>query len=286
MIGVRLVRCLLALSAGVCLLPLPPVQAQTAPSHQAAPPSYKPEIGQAGKDVVWVPTPQPVVNAMLELARVTAQDYVIDLGSGDGPIVIAAARRGARALGIEFNAEMVALSKRNAAAAGVSDRAAFRQGDIFETDFSQATVVTMFLLPQLNLRLRPKLLDLAPGTRIVSNSFTMDDWLPDETQQVGNGCETWCLALFWIVPAKVDGTWTSPQGTVKLEQTFQFVRGTFTTPRGVLSIQNGKLRGPELTFTVDGARYTARVAGDSMTGTAETVDGKSAPWTATRAKTP
>ena len=142
---------------------------------------YQPEVGQAGKDVVWVPTPQALVDKMLEMAKVTPKDYVIDLGSGDGRTVITAAKRGSKALGIEYNPDMVELSKRNAAKEGVSDKATFMKADLFESDFSQAQVITMFLLPSINLKLRPKILDLKPGTRIVSNSFDMEEWKPDET---------------------------------------------------------------------------------------------------------
>src|SRR5712691_3443732 len=174
---------------------------------QPAQGQFEPQVGQAGKDVVWVPTPQELVDKMLDMAKVTPQDFLMDLGSGDGRTVITAAKRGARALGIEYNPEMVELSRRNAIAAGVGDKATFVKADLFESDFSQATVVTMFLLPQINLRLRPKILDLKPGTRIVSNTFTMDEWTPDQTATVGVDCSSWCTALFWIVPAKVGGTW-------------------------------------------------------------------------------
>ena len=148
---------------------------------QKTPPIYEPTSGQEGKDVVWVPTPQVVVDKMLDMARVTPNDFVMDLGSGDGRTVITAARRGARAMGIEYNPDMVELSKRNAAKEGVTARATFVKADLFETDVSQASVITMFLLPDINLKLRPKLLELKPGTRIVSNSFTMGDWEADET---------------------------------------------------------------------------------------------------------
>src|SRR5213593_1271960 len=158
--------------------------------------TFEPKSGQAGKDVVWVPTPQPLVDKMLDLANVTPQDFLMDLGSGDGRTVITAAKRGATAHGIEFNPDMVELSKKNAAKEGVTDKATFVQADLFESDFSQATVITMFLLPEINLRLRPKILDLKPGTRIVSNTFTMDDWSPDETAVVSRDCVAWCTALF------------------------------------------------------------------------------------------
>src|SRR5213075_2193321 len=186
--------------------------AQAQPAHK-----FEPEVGQPGKDVVWVPTPQVVVDKMLDMAKVTSADFVMDLGSGDGRTVITAAKRGARALGIEYNPEMVALSQENAAKAGVEGKAQFMKADLFETDFSKATVITMFLLPDINLKLRPKILDMKPGTRIVSNSFTMGDWKEDEKVELGSnaGCNvSWCTALLWIVPAKVAGTHAIPQGEV------------------------------------------------------------------------
>src|SRR5919201_4509445 len=154
--------------------------AQAQPAKQ----EYEPQVGQEGKDVIWVPTPQALVEKMLGMAKVTPKDYLIDLGSGDGRTVIAAAKRGAKALGIEYNPEMVELSKRNAAAAGVSDKATFMKADLFETDFSKATVVTLFLLPSINMKLRPKILDMKPGTRIVSNAFNMEDWEADHTETI------------------------------------------------------------------------------------------------------
>ncbi|HET7394413.1 MAG TPA: class I SAM-dependent methyltransferase, partial [Candidatus Binatia bacterium] len=173
-------RLFLALSIAV-------LSAAAAAQAQPAKREFKPEVGQEGKDVIWVPTPQELVEKMLDMAKVTPKDYVIDLGSGDGRTVIAAAKRGAKALGIEYNPDMVELSKRNAATEGVSDRATFMKADLFESDLSQAQVITMFLLPDINLKLRPKLLNLRPGTRIVSNSFTMGEWQADETADVKNG---------------------------------------------------------------------------------------------------
>src|SRR5262247_3819788 len=167
------------------------------PGHAAAA-EFQPQVGQEGKDVIWVPTAQALVDKMLDMAKVTPKDYVIDLGSGDGRTVITAAKRGARAMGIEYNPDMVELSKRNAAKERVSDKASFVKADLFESDFSQATVITMFLLPDINLRLRPKILDLKPGTRIISNSFTMGDWSADEEGTVKNGCASYCTALLWI----------------------------------------------------------------------------------------
>src|SRR5499425_1795053 len=186
---------------------------------------YEPSVGQEGKDVVWVPTPQALVDKMLDMAKVTPKDYVIDLGSGDGRTVITAAKRGAKALGIEYNPDMVELSKRNAAKEGVSDKASFVKADLFESDFSQAQVITMFLLSSINMKLRPKILDLKPGTRIVSNTFDMADWKPDESATLP-GCNSWCTAHLWIVPAKVDGTWISPQGELTFKQIFQNISGT------------------------------------------------------------
>src|SRR4051794_12946185 len=238
--------------------------------------TYEPTVGQEGKDVVWVPTPQSVVEKMLDMAKVTPKDYVIDLGSGDGRTVITAAKRGARALGIEYDPQMVELSKRNAQQAGVTDKASFTKADLFESDFSQATVVTMFLLPSINLKLRPKILDLKPGTRIVSNTFTMEDWEPDETARLTEGCSNWCTALLWIVPAKVEGAWQTPRGTLTLKQQFQHVSGTL----GATPIADGKLNGDEITFTASGAKYTGKVNGNSIQGTLSGGSGGS--WTATR----
>jgi precorrin-6B methylase 2 len=237
---------------------------------------YKPEVGQEGKDVVWVPTPQTLVDKMLDMAKVTPEDYVIDLGSGDGRTVITAARRGARALGIEYNPDMVNLARENAAAAGVSARATFVEADLFESDFSKATVITMFLLPSINMKLRPKLLVLKPGTRIVSNSFAMEDWEADETATVTEDCTNWCTALFWIVPAKVEGTWRLQHGDLTLKQQFQMVSGTL----GTAAISDGRLRGAEITFSVGGVRYVGRVDGATMSGTTTGTGGGS--WTATR----
>jgi len=228
--------------------------------------SYQPQSGQAGKDVVWVPTPQQTVNTMLDLAKVTSSDYVIDLGSGDGRTVITAAQRGATALGIEYNPEMVALAKREAAKEGVSAKATFIEADLFETDFSKATVVTMFLLPRINLELRPKILDMKPGTRIVSNSFDMSDWKPDETRTLTEGCSGWCTAYFWLVPAKVNGTWKLDNGEIRFEQEFQNIVGTLTISGKAQDIV-GKLEGEKIRFTAGGTEYTGTVNGNTISGT-------------------
>jgi SAM-dependent methyltransferase len=238
---------------------------------------YEPSVGQEGKDVVWVPTPQALVDKMLDMAKVTPKDYVIDLGSGDGRTVITAAKRGAKALGIEYNPDMVELSKRNAAKEGVTNKANFMKADLFESDFSQATVITMFLLPSINMQLRPKILDLKPGTRIVSNSFDMEDWKPDQDGTV-SGCDHWCTAHLWIVPAKVGGTWKLAQGELSLKQTFQIVSGTIKSGN-VITPVNGKLNGDQITFTAGEAQYTGRVNGNSMEGTLKS----GSKWSATRA---
>jgi hypothetical protein len=243
---------------------------------------YKPHVGQEGKDVVWVPTPQALVDRMLDMARVTAKDYLIDLGAGDGRTVITAAKRGARAHGIEYNGAMVALAKRAAAKEGVSERATFAEADIFASDFSQATVITLFLLPSLNLKLRPTLLDLRPGTRIVSNTFTMGDWEADDTAGVkGDDDSYYNTALLWIVPAKVAGRWKMPQGELTLKQSFQMVAGSLAGGPSPGTISGGRLRGEEITFNVGSVRYSGRVSGNTMSGTV-TSGGASAPWTATR----
>jgi hypothetical protein len=242
---------------------------------------FQPTVGQPGKDVVWVPTPQVLVDKMLDMAKATPQDYVMDLGSGDGRTVITAAKRGIRALGVEYNADLVELSKRNAAAEKVNDRATFVKADLFETDFSKATVITMFLLPDINLKLRPKLLDLKPGTRIVSNSFTMGDWAADETATIENGCESYCFAYLWIVPAKVGGTWKSAQGEVRITQNFQTFSGTVNIGGNSTPITNGKMVGDQITFTAGTSRYTGRVNGSAIEGTVRT-GASSANWRATK----
>jgi SAM-dependent methyltransferase len=214
-------------------------------AHAQPAKEFQPEVGQAGKDVVWVPTPQALVDKMLDMAKLTPNDYVIDLGSGDGRTVITAAKRGAKALGIEYNPDMVELSKRNAAKEGVSDRATFMKADLFESDFSQAQVITMFLLPSINMKLRPKILDLKPGTRIVSNSF--------------------------------DGSWKLPKGELSVKQTFQMISGTLKNGNVVSPIE-GKLNGDQISFTAGNTQYSGRVNGNSIEGTAGGTK-----WTATRA---
>ena len=226
--------------------------------------TFAPRVGQPGKDVVWVPTPPELVERMVTLAQVTPQDFVIDLGSGDGRNVIAAAGRGARALGVEYNPEMVKLATRNAVEAGVAGRATFVEGDMYQADISQANVLALFLLPHNMLQLRQKFFDLQPGSRIVSNTFGIEGWTEDESVTIDGTCGDWCTALLWIVPAKVAGTWRMPQGTLTLTQDFQTISGTL----GSTPIRDGRLRGEEITFTVGTALFNGRVKGNTMSGRA------------------
>jgi SAM-dependent methyltransferase len=246
---------------------------------------FVPSVGQAGKDVIWVPTPNELVNKMLEIAAVTDKDYLIDLGSGDGRTVIAAAKLGARAVGIEYNPEMVVLSKKNAEEAGVSEKTKFLQADLFESDFSEATVITMFLLPEINLKLRPRLLDLKPGTRIVSNTFTMGEWEPDFEVTTEDTSTSWYTALMWIVPAKVDGTWKLGEDELNIRQEFQMIYGTFKHGDKTSNISEGRINGDTITFKIEGASYTGHMTGkNSILGTVTSSSNKS-DWYATHKET-
>jgi SAM-dependent methyltransferase len=228
---------------------------------------FEPQVGQPGKDVIWVPTPQALVEKMLDLTKITPNDVHYDLGSGDGRTVIAAAKRGARAFGVEYNPNMVELSRANAAKEKVSDRATFIQGDIFQTDFSKANVITLYLLTSLNAKLRPIILEMRPGTRVASNSFDMGDWRPDVTVNGFEGCQ-YCTAHYWMVPAKVAGTWKLPNGELRLQQRYQVVNGTAVIGGKEVPITSGKLTGAEITFTAGGTTYTGKVDGNRMQGTA------------------
>ena len=235
-------------------------------SQEQKPVPFEPVVGQAGKDVVWVPTPESLVERMLDIAAVTPQDVVMDLGSGDGRNVIAAAKRGARAVGFEFNPDMVALSNRRAKEAGVSERAMFVEGDMYAADISSATVMALFLLPENLGKLRDKFWNLKPGTRLVLNTFAIPEWEPDVTEKVEGDCMSWCTALLYYVPAKVAGTWKTPQGELTLNQAYQNITGTLTAKGQALSI-TGKLKGDEITFTAGGTEYRGRVNGDRIEGT-------------------
>lgn len=242
---------------------------------QAQNKEYTPSVGQEGKDVIWVPTPESLVQKMLDMAKLTPNDVHFDLGSGDGRTVIAAAKRGTKAVGVEYNPDMVELSKRNARKEGVSARAEFIRGDIFETDFSKANVLTLYLLPSLNLKLRPTILNMKPGTRVVSHAFTMGDWQADQTENVEGR-----TAYLWIVPARVEGNWRiEGGGDLALKQTFQKIEGT----SGGKALTHAVLRGDAISFSVDGRDYSGRVTGDRMEGTAKTANGE-VKWTAAKAK--
>lgn len=249
---------------------------------------YEPQVGQAGKDVIWVPTPDEVVERMLRMAQTTKDDLVYDLGAGDGKIAIVAARKfGARSVGIEYNPDMAKHAQSNAEKAGVAGRARIIQGDIFATDFTQATVVTLYLLPALNLKLRPTILAMKPGTRVVSHSFTMDDWEPDETANMDGR-----RAYFWLVPTNVMGNWTVDSGAEKLqlsfEQRYQKIEGQVTlssTMQG--GLRDARLRGSAIAFAFvdnNGMRrdFTGRVLGQRMEGGFRTENGKEGPWSAVK----
>ncbi len=249
-------------------------------------PPYEPKVGQAGKDVIWVPTQDALVTKMLDMVKLTTNDYVIDLGSGDGRIVIAAAKRGATALGIEYNPDMVELSKFNAEKEGVTAKAKFEKADIFQTDFSKATVITMYLLPDLNMKLRPTILKMKPGTRVVSHDFTMEDWEDDETANVDGG-----TAHFWIVPANVEGTWTfqasGAAAELALKQKFQKIDPALKVGGRETAVTNAKLQGDKISFTVaegtgPAREYSGVVNGNTITGTSKAGTGAATAWTAQR----
>ena len=244
---------------------------------------FVPVPGQAGKDVVWVPSPPGMVNKMLEMAKVTKDDFVMDLGSGDGRNIIAAAKLGARGLGVEYNPDMVALSRRLAQEAGVAERAQFVEADMYTYDISKATVLALFLLPVNMNKLAPKFYNLAPGSRIAGNTFGIDGWEPDERTTLGpeTQCESWCEALLWIVPAKVAGAWTLPTGTLTLTQEYQMVQGTAVIGGQKQEVVRGRLRGDEITFIAGGLTYKGKVSGNRITGTVTTPGGDQ-PWSATK----
>jgi SAM-dependent methyltransferase len=249
-------------------------------AQEAAKKPFEPVVGQSGKDVVWVPTPDVLVEKMLDMAKVTAQDFVMDLGSGDGRNIIAAAKRGANGLGIEWNQDMVDLSRRRAAEAGVADKARFEQGDMYAADISKANVLAMFLLTENLDKLMPKFLQLKPGTRIVINGFGITGWTPDVTERAEGDCGSWCTAHLFYVPAKVDGTWRLAEGELVLEQKFQTFTGALANGKNRTPIANGRLDGDRVSFTVGTTSYVGRVNGNTMTG-----DVKGSPagtWTATK----
>jgi hypothetical protein len=271
----RLLAC-----AAVAAVLSTPVLAQTGKE-------YQPQVGQQGKDVIWVPTPDEIVERMLTMAQVKPADYVVDLGAGDGKIAIAAGKKGAKSLGIEYNPDMAKHAQGNVEKAGVADKTRIIQGDIFATDFKSATVVTMYLLPALNLKLRPTILAMKPGTRVVSHSFTMDDWEPDETSSLDGR-----RAYFWLVPANVQGPWkVSVAGgesmDVTIDQRFQKLEGTVNLGPVQGGLREARLSGANISFAiVDQAgvkrNFSGRVNGNAMEGTLRTDAGAESRWTATR----
>jgi hypothetical protein len=234
---------------------------------------YKPKVGQEGKDVIWVPTPEGLIDKMLEAAKVSDKDTLFDLGAGDGIIAITAARKyGAKSVGIEYNPDMAQFARRKVAEAGLTDKVKIITGDIFQEDFSSATVITLYLMPHLNLKLRPILLKMKPGTRVVSNTFTMGEWEPDETvfDQHWKG-------YFWVVPAQIEGAWvmTGMEGgplRLNISQSFQNIGGTLTRGGQTLTLLGAKLRGDEVKFqfvTPDRKvhAFSGRLEGRRLTGT-------------------
>ena len=252
---------------------------------------FEPHVGQAGKDVIWVPTPDEVVDRMLTMAQLVPGDIHFDLGAGDGKIAIAAAKRGAVATGIEYNADMAKYANERAQAAGVAGvgpgKAMIRQADIFVTDFSKATVITLYLLPTLNMKLRPQILSMKPGTRVVSHSFTMEDWEADEISTLDGR-----KAYFWLVPAQVGGNWSLEAGSqrseIVLEQTFQKINGWVNVSKAVQGgLREARLRGPDIAFAfVDASglrrEFTGKVDGKRMEGTFRDAKGQEGSWSATK----
>jgi SAM-dependent methyltransferase len=273
-----------AAALGLSLFLPIPIHAETTTSASA---EYAPSVGQPGKDVVWVPTPDALVTHMLRMAKVTSQDFVMDLGSGDGRIAIAAAKEfGARAEGIEYNPDLVTLSNKAAQQAGVADKVKFIKADIFETDFGKASVITMYLLPRLNVQLRPKILALKPGTRVVSHAFTMDDWKPDE-QALVEARE----AFLWIVPAQLGGNWRLNSGgeqlDLRLEQKYQMLGGKAQAGKSAYEIQSGRVRGEEVYFDLIGPKgerreFSGRLNNAQLEGSVKTASGAPVKWTAVR----
>jgi hypothetical protein len=249
---------------------------------------FEPQVGQAGKDVIWVPTPDEVVERMLRMAQTKPNDYVIDLGAGDGKIAIAAAKKfGATSMGVEYNPDMVKHAARNIEKAGVTGKARVIHGDIFATDFTKATVLTMYLLPALNLKLRPQILNMRPGTRVVSHSFTMDDWEADEISSFDGR-----RAYFWVVPANVMGTWMLEAGSdkadVTIEQKYQKIEGSLMLPGALQAgLREARLSGFRISFAyVDSNSvrrdFSGTVTGNRMEGTFRADTGAEGRWTATK----
>lgn len=272
-------------SVGHVLIAFVIAAASVRPVAAQAREEFVPFSGQPGKDVVWVPSPEGTVAKMMEVGKVTPQDFVVDLGSGDGRNVIAAAKIGARGLGVEYNDQMVELSRRIAAKEGVAERAQFVQGDMYQADFSKATVMALFLLTSNLQMLRDKIFNLQPGTRVVLNTFPIPDWTADEQVTIDN-CESWCTVYLNIVPAKVAGRWraSTPTGELTLTQEFQMLTGTFTNAQGQTTPVKGRLRGNDISLTAENAaEFTGVVNGTTIEGTQQPIGGGPAtPLTLTR----
>lgn len=252
---------------------------------------FKPYVGQQGKDVVWVPTPDEVVDRMLTMAQTKPEDYVIDLGAGDGKIAIAAAKKfGARSMGVEYNPDMVAFAQKNLQAAGVAGKAQIVHGDIFATDFTQATVLTMYLLPSLNMKLRPQILALRPGTRVVTHAFNMEDWEPDESSDIDGR-----RVYFWVVPAHVAGRWAmelsgggaSEKLSINLEQKFQKIEGVAYLGSLLAGLREPRLSGFRISFAYVDSRgvrrdFAGRVTGATMEGSFRADNGQEGRWSAAK----
>jgi hypothetical protein len=275
-----LLAVVLASTVGVAAQGVPAPQGGAAPQKE----EFVPFSGQPGKDVVWVPSPEETVAKMMEVGRITAQDFVVDLGSGDGRNVIAAAKLGARGLGVEYNPDMVELSKKNAAKEGVADRAQFVQGDMYQAEFSKATALALFLLPSNLTELRDKIFNLQPGTRVVLNTFSIPDWTPDESITIDN-CVSWCTVLLNIVPAKIAGTWRTQNGAeITLVQQYQMLTGSGRTPQGQALSVTGRLRGNDVTLSTGQQEFKGVVKGNVIEGTQRQGAGAPQQVTLTRVK--
>lgn len=235
-------------------------------------------------DVPYVPTPYEVVDRMLEMAEVNPEDYLIDLGSGDGRIVINAVRdhKVRTALGIDLDPQRVAEARAHAREENVADRATFEQGDLFKKDVSQATVLTMYLLPEVNLRLRPVVLDMAPGTRIVSHAFNMGDWEADQFDTIGTS-----NIYLWIVPAQVAGRWrlTASDGRqmiLSLTQNYQRIEGVAEIDGSTERLSDARLKGDQIRFTLGADTYSGRIEDGAIASLDE--DGTVKGWNARRFK--
>jgi hypothetical protein len=255
--------------------------AAEAPAQKGKKP-FEPVPGMPGKDSVWVPTPFVTLEKMYDMAKLTPKDFVIDLGSGDGRAIIAAAKRGTPGIGVEWNDDLIAISNKLAQQAGVAHLTKFVKHDMFSYDISKATVMALFMLPDQLAKLTPKFLGLRPGSRIVMNGFTIPGWTPDETGKATGDCGSWCTAHLYIVPAKVEGTWRLGEADLSLSQNFQMLTGTFTADGKPTPITNGRLNGTEIRFDVGETRYTGQVESDSMRG--EVTGSATGSWTATKTK--